>query len=101
MSFEKGVITKLAEAFFPLSDHLLRINENMQDLIIPFKKQYYVTPAMKGSSSIKQVLPALVPEMEQAYKELDGIHNGSDAMNAYASLMDKSIEREKKSAMLF
>lgn len=96
MSFEKGVIGKLAEAFSILSDHLLQINENMKDLIVPFKKQYYVTPAMNGSSSIKQVLPAIVPAMEQAYKELDGIHNGGDAMNAYASLQNKSVgEREQ------
>lgn len=96
MSFEKGVIAKLAESFPALSDHLLQINENMRDLIVPFKKQHYVTPTMQGSSSIKQVLPALVPEMEQAYKELDGIHNGGDAMNAYANLQDKSAgEREQ------
>ena len=96
MSFEKGVISKLAEAFSILSDHLLQINENMKDLIVPFKKQYYMTPAMQGSSSIKQVLPALVPQMEQAYKELDGIHNGGDAMNAYANLQDKSAEEREQ-----
>jgi len=28
--------------------------------------------------------------MEQAYKQLEGIQNGSDAMNAYALLHDKS-----------
>ena len=102
MSFEKGVISKLAEAFPTLSVHLLQINENMKDLIIPFKKLYYVTPAMQGSSSIKQVLPALVPEMEQAYNDLDGIHNGGDAMNAYAELKDKSEEEREqiRSALL-
>ena len=96
MSFEKGVISKLAEAFPTLSVHLLQINENMKDLIVPFKKLYYVTPAMKGSSSIKQVLPALVPEMEQAYNDLDGIHDGGDAMNVYAELKDKSIQEREQ-----
>ena len=41
---------------------------------------------MNGSYSIKYVLPALVPEFAKAYKELDGVQNGSQAMNAFANL---------------
>ena len=36
--------------------------------------------------SIKQILPALVPEMAQAYRALEGVHNGSEAMNAFTKL---------------
>jgi hypothetical protein len=86
MSFEKGVIKRLASNYEDLREHLLSINENMQDLMIPFQKKWYVTPDMKGSYSIKYVLPALVPEFEKAYKELDGVQNGSQAMNAFANL---------------
>jgi hypothetical protein len=43
---------------------------------------------MKGKYSIKIVLPLLVPEMEKAYKDLDLIHNGSEAMQAFAVLGD-------------
>jgi len=95
MSFEKGVIKKLAESFRDLSTHLLSINENMKDLMIPFQKKYYVTPSMNGSYSIKYVLPALVPELAKAYKELDGVQNGSQAMNAFAN-MSKMKEGEKQ-----
>jgi hypothetical protein len=94
MSFEKGVIKKLAESFPELSKHLLSINENMKDLMIPFQKKYYVTPSMNGSYSIKYVLPALVPELALAYKKLDGVQNGSQAMNAFAN-MSKMEEGEK------
>ncbi|MBV5278197.1 MAG: hypothetical protein J0647_04040, partial [Campylobacteraceae bacterium] len=45
---------------------------------------------------IKYVLPALVPEMELAYKNLAGIQNGGDAMNAFASLHVKSFEEQMK-----
>lgn len=86
MSFEKGVIKRLANLFPDLSIHLLAINENMQDLMLPFQKKWYVTPSMQGSYSIKYVLPALVPEFEKAYKELEGVQNGSQAMNAFANL---------------
>ncbi|WP_223891018.1 DUF2779 domain-containing protein [Sulfurovum sp. TSL6] len=96
MSFEKGVNVKLAESFEEFSEHLLAINENMKDLMYPFQKQYYVMPEMQGSYSIKYVLPALIPEMAQAYKELDGIQNGSDAMNAFPRLSSMEVlEKEK------
>lgn len=94
MSFEKGVNAKLAESFPEFKDHLLSINENTKDLMFPFQKKYYVTPQMQGSYSIKYVLPSLVPEMAEAYKSLNGIQNGSDAMNAFPKL--SSMSREEK-----
>jgi hypothetical protein len=68
----------------------------MQDLMVPFQKKWYVTPSMNGSYSIKYVLPALVPEFEKAYKELDGVQNGSQAMNAFANLSKLSEEEKQK-----
>ena len=51
---------------------------------------------MNGSYSIKYILPALVPQMQQAYKELDGVQNGSEAMNAFANLSKlNDTEKEK------
>jgi hypothetical protein len=58
---------------------------------------------MKGKYSIKVVLPLLVPEMEKAYKNLDLIHNGGEAMQAFAILgeMDDKdlINRYRKSLL--
>jgi hypothetical protein len=96
MSFEKGVIEKLALSFPDLSERLKSIIPNIHDLMVPFQKGHYVTPSMNGSYSIKYVLPALVPEMAQAYKELDGVQNGGEAMNAYAGLaMMEETEQER------
>lgn len=96
MSFEKGVIKRLANSFPDLEHHLLDINENIQDLMNPFQKKYYVTPDMNGSYSIKNVLPALVPEMEQAYKELDSVQNGTQAMNAFAGMSNLEYSEKIK-----
>jgi len=95
MSFEQGVIKKLAANFPKKSSHLLNINENMKDLMFPFQKKYYVRPEMKGSYSIKYVLPALDKKMQASYKKLEGVQNGSQAMNAYATL-SKQDEVNKK-----
>ncbi|RXJ90548.1 phosphomethylpyrimidine kinase [Arcobacter sp. CECT 8983] len=102
MSFEKGVIKRLANLFPELSTHLLAINENMQDLMTPFQKKWYVTPSMQGSYSIKYVLPALVPEFEKAYKELEGVQNGSEAMNAFANLskLDEVSKEKMRTSLL-
>lgn len=102
MSFEKGVIDKLSQSFPDLTERLMSILPNLRDLMVPFQKGYYVTPSMSGSYSIKYVLPALVPEMADAYKQLDGVQNGSDAMNAYARLetMDSDEKEQIRRALL-
>ncbi|WP_346009266.1 DUF2779 domain-containing protein [Helicobacter suis] len=89
-SFEKGRLTELAHLFQTshpdLSESLLAICKNIMDLEIPFKNKDYYTCRMHGSSSIKEVLPALVPDFEKAYKDLDLVHNGQEAMEAYEQM---------------
>ena len=51
---------------------------------------------MKGRSSIKVVLPALVPDMEKAYKELELVQNGGDAMNIFPLLSDMPQEQKDR-----
>ena len=103
MGFEKGVIRKLADMFDEFASHLMKIHDNIQDLMTPFAKKDYYTPSMKGSYSIKYVLPALVPEMAKAYKELDYIQNGGDAMQTYpllATMEDKEKVEKLREALL-
>ena len=93
MSFEKTVIKNLAELFPDLSERLLDIRENMHDLMIPFKDHDYYSKAMMGSYSIKYVLPALYPDdPELEYHNLDGVHNGSEASEAFAAMAQHSPE---------
>jgi len=96
MSFEKGVLKKLAEQFPTYAEHLMDIHENIKDLMTPFQQKHYVTPSMKGSYSIKYVLPTLVPEMAEAYKELDGVQNGAEAMSAFATMSKLDDEEKEK-----
>ena len=74
----------------------------MQDLMVPFQKKWYVTPHMNGSYSIKYVLPSLVPEFEKAYKELENVQNGSQAMNAFAKLssLDENEKQKLRNSLL-
>ncbi len=57
---------------------------------------------MQGSYSIKYVFPALVSEMSDAYTNLDLIHNGGEAMNAFSqmSAMDEAEKTAMREALL-
>jgi hypothetical protein len=97
MPFEKGRIAELAALFPDLAPHLMAIHANIKDLIVPFKTQAWHSDAQGGSNSIKAVLPAMFPdESELDYHSLDLIHNGGEAMAAFASLPDKSPEEQKR-----
>ncbi|MDC7231973.1 MAG: DUF2779 domain-containing protein [Spirochaetales bacterium] len=95
-SFETGVINKLAALFPDLEDSLHAVSSRIMDLMIPFQKRWYYHPAMKGSYSIKKVLPALVPEMEQAYSELPGVRNGGEASSAWALMAQADREQREQ-----
>lgn len=86
MSFEKRVIRRLAEIYPQISNELIAIHSNIKDLMAPFASKSYYHPKMRGSYSIKYVLPALVPEFESAYKDLNLIHHGGEAMQAYEAM---------------
>ena len=93
MSFEKTVIKNLAGQFPDLSAQLMDIHDNMHDLMIPFMDAAYYSEAMQGSYSIKYVLPALYPnDPELDYHNLNGIHNGSEASNAFAEMASHTPE---------
>lgn len=90
MSFEKSVIKHLAKRFPELSDHLMDIKNNLVDLIEPFKQAYYYDNNQGGSNSIKYVMPALVPDMNQAYHNLPVVHNGGEALAMFPKMLKMS-----------
>ncbi|RLA07336.1 MAG: DUF2779 domain-containing protein [Gammaproteobacteria bacterium] len=93
MSFEQGRIKELAEEFEEFAEHLMKIHDNIQDLMMSFSKKHYYAPAMKGSYSIKYVLPALVPD-SSSYEDLTGAKDGMAAMNDYAKLTTTTDPQE-------
>jgi|FLOH01.1.fsa_nt_gi hypothetical protein len=82
-SFEKRIIGELAEHFSEFATRLTGIRDNIIDLMVPFQNKHLYKKEMKGSYSIKYVLPALVPEL--SYKDLE-ISGGGQASETYAKL---------------
>ncbi|MFN3871518.1 MAG: DUF2779 domain-containing protein [Ignavibacterium sp.] len=89
-SFEITRLKEIAEALPKYKKQIENIIKRIKDLIIPFQKKYYYTNEMKGSYSIKYVLPALIPELN--YSNLP-INEGGLASLTFESLYDeKSLE---------
>jgi hypothetical protein len=88
-TFEKSRTKELALLFPDLAEDLMRIHNDIQDLIIPFRKGYYYTKAIGNSFSIKSVLPAMFPtDPELDYHNLEGVHNGGEAMTIFPLIKD-------------
>ena len=88
-SFEKRIIKELAEQFDDLAEALLSINARIFDLL-PIVKNHYYHPDMKGSWSIKKVLPCLVPEL--SYEALGKVQDGTQAQQAYLQIYEGRLK---------
>jgi hypothetical protein len=90
-SYEIGRLKDLAVSYPRYRKKLQRIVENVRDLEIPFKKKDVYHWKMKGSSSQKYVLPALVPQL--SYEEME-ISNGGMAVQAYFRTCESQDQSE-------
>ncbi len=79
-SYEKKCLERFADLFPDLRTDLERIVGRLFDLHEIFKKGY-CHPGFAGSTSIKKVLPVLVPDL--TYEVLE-VNNGEDAAGVFA-----------------
>lgn len=89
MSFERGKIEDAIIQFPEYASALQNIVSRLKDLMVPFQQKWYYTPAMKGSYSIKYVLPAMVPEL--SYQDLE-IQEGGTASLTFSQMVDGTFK---------
>lgn len=89
IAFERSKTFELMNFAPQHSAALLNIIGRFKDLMTPFQKRWYYTPKMRGSYSIKAVLPALVPEL--SYSDLN-IQEGGTASNTFAAMVQGVFE---------
>jgi hypothetical protein len=96
IGFERGKLNDLKALYPQFAIQISNIMNRLKDLMIPFQQRWYYTPQMKGSYSIKYVLPALVPEL--SYQDLE-IKEGGTASNTFTQmvlgLFDGDIEKTR------
>ncbi len=88
-SFEGTQNNRMGEIHPQFADFCLNMNGRIYDLMDIFQKQWYADPKLKGSYSIKQVLPLFAPDF--SYKELE-IGEGATAMTSWYEMAYKNTE---------
>jgi hypothetical protein len=95
-TYESQRNVKLAELHPDYAVFLEAMNERMFDLMTIFSKGYYVDAKFKGSASIKNVLPVIVPEL--TYASL-GIQKGDQAVERWEKMIDPKTGREESASI--
>jgi hypothetical protein len=91
-SFEQSRIREMGQLFPDLQPRLKEIEERLFDLY-KLSKEHYYHPDMKGSWSIKKLLPTVT---NLSYKDL-AVQNGGMAQEAYKQVVsDEVVEKEKQ-----
>lgn len=80
------------------ADFFASVNDRIVDLMELFSKKMYVHPEFMGSSSIKKVLPAVVPEL--SYKDLN-VQEGETASRLWTqTVLQERFSPEEREKIL-
>lgn len=96
-SFECGRNNEIAIRIPEVQEFIDSLNDRVFDLEDIFKKQYYVHKGFKGSTSIKKILPVLVPSL--TYKELN-IQDGGSAAEIWNRLTTENLDKAEKEKII-
>ena len=91
--FENGVIDALSRFFPDLNKYLENIKNRLVDLLPILRRNYY-HPDMKGSWSIKMVLPTIAPDMN--YGDLQEVQDGTGAQMAFLEAIHRETHDERR-----
>ena len=90
--FERSRMQELADYFPYLAPTLQGAIDRLVDLL-PIAREHYYHPEMRGSWSIKAVLPTIAPDL--AYDNLE-VANGGMAQEAFAEIMQAATLPERR-----
>lgn len=94
--FERRVLNELAAMFPDLARPLQFIHDRLEDFL-PLLRAGYYHRDMRGSWSIKAVLPTI--SSDPGYDRLDGVADGTAAQQAYLEAIAADTPAERKAAL--
>ena len=94
--FERQVIRRLAQRFPDLNEPLEALSDRIIDLL-PVIRQHYYHPAMRGSFSIKAVLPTVAPHLD--YDQLEEVKDGTGAQAAFEEAITPDTPAARRDAI--
>lgn len=96
-SFEKSVLSSLAQRFPKYAENLTGMIERIVDLL-PIVREHYYHPALQGSWSLKMVLPTIAPHL--SYGNLGEVQYAGAAPAAYMEIIDKATPAERRESLI-
>ncbi len=87
--FESKINSELGKRISEVEGLINSMNSRIYDLMDVFSKQYYVNRYFQGKTSIKNILPVLVPEL--SYKALD-IQEGGTASQKWNEMTTGNLD---------
>jgi len=91
--FEKTILKVLTKLLPDLANPLDGVIGRLVDLL-PIARSYYYHPAMKGSWSIKAVLPCVAPDL--TYSSLEEVREGQAAQRAYLEIINPENPEDRR-----
>ncbi len=91
-AFECQVNDSIGRRFSPARGYIIELNDRFYDLMDIFSKQHFVHRDLRGSVSIKKVLPVLAPEL--SYSHL-GVQDGATASLAWRRIISGEIDDQE------
>jgi hypothetical protein len=92
-NYEERCLRWMADTYPDLAPALLAIIARIVDLHPPLHLYYY-HPQMRGSWSLKAVVPTVVPEL--SYADLDEVHEGTGAQAAFEEAIRTETSSERR-----
>ncbi|TAL90250.1 MAG: DUF2779 domain-containing protein [Candidimonas sp.] len=95
-AFEAARIKELAQMLPAMREPLLAIVDRLVDLL-PITREHYYHPDMRGSFSIKAVLPTVAPDLD--YENLEHVQDGGMAQQAWLEAVSDATPEERKTEL--
>lgn len=92
-TFEKTRLNELAVMYPDLAEKISKVVNRFVDLLA-ITRDYYYHPDMRGSWSIKDVVPTIDPQIN--YQALGEIQDGGAAQGAYLRMLDPGMTSGEK-----
>jgi hypothetical protein len=98
-AYERTRIKELAILLPDLRDRLMQVCDGLVDLL-PMARRGYYHPAMRGSWSLKAIVPTLQKgNGEDEYEELEDVTDGLAAQGAYSEMVNPAVIGPQKEAL--
>jgi hypothetical protein len=95
-AFERGRMQELADSFPDLAEPIQDAIDGIFDLL-PLVRQCYYHREMRGSYSLKAVLPTILKE--DPYAALEAVRNGAGAQLAYIEALDPALPAARRGVL--